>query len=87
MIVSTHRSLDKLYKKLPFEIKDAFKRRKDMFIEEPFHPLLANHPLTGEWEGSRSINITGDYRAIYAPLGEKTANFIAIGTHHQLFGS
>ena len=87
MIVTTHRSFDKMYKKLSDDVREAFRRRKDLFIENPFHPLLANHHLTGDWEGSRSINVTGDYRAIYTPVGYDQAVFIAIGTHHQLFGS
>ena len=51
----------------------------------PYDSILHNHPLTGGYEGFRSINVTGDYRAIYVMDGD-VAVFIAIGTHSELFG-
>lgn len=33
----------------------------------------------------RSINITGDYRAIYE-VKDGIAYFISVGTHHELYG-
>ena len=58
-----------------------------LFEKEEFHLLLDNHALQGEYAGCRSINVTGDYRAIFQQEGEKTVRFIEIGTHHELFGS
>jgi len=47
------------------------------------HPLLNNHPLDGIWIGCRSINITGDFRAVYEELGNDNFEFVAIGTHSE----
>jgi addiction module RelE/StbE family toxin len=49
---------------------------------------LDNHPLKDPWNGCRSIDITGDYRAIYEELNkgdDVIAYFITIGTHQELY--
>jgi len=76
----------KRFEKLPKKIQGQFRKRRDLFIENPFHPLLDNHPLHGEYAGYRSINITGDYRAIYEPIKSDIAFFIKIDTHSELYG-
>ncbi|MBU0458853.1 type II toxin-antitoxin system mRNA interferase toxin, RelE/StbE family [Patescibacteria group bacterium] len=68
------------------KLKSALERRLKLFVDDPFHKWLHNHPLKGEYAGHRSINITGDYRAIYIPDGSGCAIFIEFGTHDQLYG-
>lgn len=80
----------KQLKKAPLEIKKAFAERFKLFLKEPFHSLLNNHSLTGNYSDSRSINITGDWRAIYSESkdeeGVETIIFHFLGTHSQLYG-
>jgi len=47
--------------------------------------ILNNHALTGQWAGYRSINITGDYRAVYRLAEEDIAYFVALDTHSKLY--
>jgi len=82
----TSKQFDKAYSKLPQKVKIKFKQRRDLFLENEFNPLLDNHPLAGEYGGFRSINITGDFRAIYYRLGGDVMVFVNIGTHSQLYG-
>ena len=77
-------SFSKNYEKLASKVKDQFKIRRDIFLKNPFHPILNNHPLHGEYSDFRSINITGDYRVIYF-MKDEIAIFIRIGTHSELF--
>ena len=49
-----------------------------------FHPLLNNHSLGGEYNGCRSINITGDIRAIFYVKTDVVV-FINIGSHPELY--
>ncbi len=56
-----------------------------LFEHDPFHPLLRNHALKGKYLGLRSINITGDYRAIYQPAGADVAVFLYLNTHSNLY--
>lgn len=81
------KGFDKQFKKLPRKVKEKFKERWLLYLEDPFHPLLDNHPLNPPFAGSRSINVTGDYRAIFKQVGEDLIIFTDIGTHHELFGT
>lgn len=74
----------KQYKKLP-AIQKKVDKRLALFAEDPFVPALNNHALAGKYEGYRSINITGNYRAIYELVNDNTAYFIALGTHPNLY--
>jgi addiction module RelE/StbE family toxin len=78
----------KMYKKVDRNIQHAFIRRVELFKQDPYHALLRNHALTGNWKGYRSINITGDWRAVftYDKKGKTImVTFEAIGTHSQLY--
>lgn len=86
MNVKFHRNFKKLYDKLPAKVQTQFKERLVLFLADPFDAILRNHSLTGEWAGRRSINITGNYRAIYKEVGDNIALFEAIGTHSKLYG-
>lgn len=82
------RKFSKTFEKTDAKIKKAFREKLNSFLENPFYPLLNNHGLTGEYSGCRSINITGDWRAIYRQTiedNESVAIFEVIGTHSQLY--
>jgi addiction module RelE/StbE family toxin len=85
MKLAYRKSFKKQYQKLRQAEREKFKICQILFAENPFDPLLNNHELQGEYKGCHSINITGDLRAIYQPLGKDMAYFIAIGTHSQLY--
>ncbi len=78
-------SFVKDFKKLEAGIRQKFIERKGIFERNPHHSLLNNHSLHGEYVGCRSINISGDYRAIYY-MSNDTCIFIRVGTHTQLYG-
>jgi addiction module RelE/StbE family toxin len=74
-------------KKYPSKIRFAFAARLEMFITDKFHPLLNNHSLTGAYAGCRSINVTGDIRAVFEEYDKgQTVHFITIGSHSELYG-
>lgn len=73
--------------RLPFKIKRALTERLRLFATTPHHPLLDNHSLSGSWRGYRSINITGDWRVIYEPIGTDIARLVEVDTHHNLYGT
>lgn len=86
MNVRFHRNFRRGYAKLPARIRSRFKQRLKLFQGDPFHPLLNNHALHGEWRDFRSINVTGDFRALYRMLGNDVAEFVLIDTHGELYG-
>ena len=87
MKISFHKKFIKKYKKVPPLIKAKFKERRNLFLHNPFHPLLNNHPLYGEYAGHRSINITGDWRLIFKALDKDEVLFYEIDTHAELYGT
>ncbi len=74
----------KQYARSNKKIKTAFNTRLKLFLLNPHHPLLRDHPLTGDYKGYRSINITGDWRTIYSNQDE-IVTFVILGTHSQLY--
>lgn len=89
MYVSFTRSFTKNKDRAPENIGEAFADRLALFKVDRHHPQLHDHALTGPWEGHRSINITGDWRAIYregADGGIEWVEFVELGTHSELYG-
>ena len=84
MKVYFSREFIKALKKAPKRIKSAFKERLEIFVKDPSDPRLRNHPLKGKLKGYRSINITGDWRALFEEV-EDGVHFVIIGTHSQLY--
>ncbi|OHB04947.1 MAG: hypothetical protein A3B16_00035 [Candidatus Zambryskibacteria bacterium RIFCSPLOWO2_01_FULL_45_43] len=80
-----HTSFDKKHKKLSKKLQLKIAERLVLFDQNPFDKILDNHPLHGEFEGYRSINITSDYRAVFL-IHQEVAIFTDIGTHSELFG-
>jgi addiction module RelE/StbE family toxin len=79
---------DKQLKHAPLEIQKSFRNKFALFLQNQFHPQLNNHALTGKLKDRRSINITGDWRAIYSSSdgnGNHVILFEILGTHSQLY--
>ncbi len=85
MQVLFSKTFTKSYKKLDEKIRIAFGKRLEIFLENEFDSVLRNHVLQGEYEGTRSISITGDFRAHYIILETKDYYFVAIGSHSELY--
>lgn len=86
MKVHFHKNFKKSFKKLKSGEKKNFKKRLKVFLEDEFSPLLNNHPLKGKYKGYRSINVTGDFRAVYKRISSQKAIFVEIGSHSELYG-
>lgn len=86
MTARFHKTFAKQLGRYPNKIQAAFQKRLEIFLTEPFHQILSNHPLTGRWLGYRTINISGDLRAVFRMIEQDTVLFVAFGTHSQLYG-
>ncbi len=85
MNVTFSKEFIKQAKKLPTKLQIKLYESIKLFRDNPLHPSLRNHPLKGKYSSYRSINITGDYRALYLQKEDATI-FVKIGTHSQLYG-
>lgn len=87
MKVFFHKSFQKRYRKSSDKIQDKFDSQLDLFYKNIYDERLNNHELHGKYSNHRSINVTGNIRAIYKEIGTITMDvlFVDIGTHGELY--
>ena len=85
MTITYSRNFIKQAEKLPINIKVKLYERIRTFRDNPLHPTLRNHSLRGKYKDYRSIDVTGNVRALYLQEND-AAIFDAVGTHSQLYG-
>lgn len=85
MIIDFHKDFTKTFRKLSIKTQEKFYERLLLFEKDEFEPVLNNHALKGNYSGYRSINITGDLRAIYRKNNNEVM-FMAINSHSNLYG-
>ena len=84
MTISYSKNFIKQSKKLTPRLREKIVERIERFSINPFDPPLRNHLLKGAYQEYGSINITGDYRALYL-VRDTEIIFDYIGTHAQLY--
>ncbi len=84
MEVIFHKEFRKQFKKLPQKVQKQFDVRFEIFMKDKTHPTLNNHSVDRRFTNCRSINVTGDYRAIFKEEDD-VAVFLLIGTHSELY--
>lgn len=75
----------KQHKKAPTNIQKKLIQKLNIFIIDPTHTSLNNHRLKGKYKKYYSINITGDWRALFQKVNNSTYKFYFLGTHSQLY--
>ena len=86
MIIDLRKDFKKDLYKLTQKQREQFYARLLIFSENPLDPILNNHQLHGQYKNARSINITGDIRAIYEQIDKNTVLFLTIANHNNLYG-
>lgn len=79
-IVKKLRRLERKNKKLALRIE----RQLALFSQNPKHPSLRLHKLTGELQDLWSISITKSVRMVYLQK-QNEAYFTDIGTHDEVY--
>lgn len=85
MRIITSPTFAKQFKKLPAKVKQQFKVKLELWLEDSAHPTLRVHSLKGNLQGYWSMNITGDYRVLYYFISDEEVVLALIGTHSQLY--
>ena len=80
-----HPKFKKQFRRLPLKVQDRFQERLIIFLDNMFHSILNNHSVEHAYPNWRSINITGDYRALFEIKEKNTVVFMKIGTHSELY--
>lgn len=74
----------KMYAQSSIKAQRTFDRRLRLFKKDPYAPMLKNHNLKGQYKGLKSINITGDFRAIFEEL-DHLIIFLLLDSHSNLY--
>ena len=85
MKIIFHKTFQKKLKKQANVERVQLQNRLDIFVSDPFNVILNNHALRGAFTGYRSINVSGDLRAIYRIESNDIALFTDIDNHANLY--
>ncbi len=84
MEIRFHKNFKKRFQKIPVKTQEQFYQRLDVFLLDKFNKTLNNHSVEKAYPNCRSINVSGDYRAIFHDQADVVV-FITIGTHSDLY--
>lgn len=76
--------LAQIYKK-DKKLSDRIEKQIKLFKENPTHPSLRIHKLSGKIENQWSISITMSIRMIYLRIDDNLVIFVKIGTHDKVY--
>jgi len=65
MEIKFHTTFKKKLKKIPSKIQERSYERLELFVQNKFARVLNNHSVDRAYQNCRSINLSGDYRAIF----------------------
>lgn len=71
----------KQFRKLPKIVQKLAVRKEAIFKDNPLHPSLRFHALSGKLKGLFSISVTMNYRIIFKRQERGDIIFISIGKH------
>lgn len=84
--IQATKNFKKQYKKLPRKVQMKVLAKLEVFANDEYNQSLRNHALRGKYQGYRSIDISGDVRALYYKKGTTIIIFAFVGTHAELYG-
>jgi len=85
MRIGYSKQFKKQYKKLHKNNRDKFVVKLNLLLKNPNNPALSLHKLHGKLKNHMSINVTGDIRAVFVYISSYTIDFVAIGSHSDLY--
>jgi addiction module RelE/StbE family toxin len=68
------------------KLANRIEKQIALFEENPKHPSLRTHKLSGTMDNVWSISITMNIRMVYILLDERNVIFVKIGTHDEVYG-
>jgi addiction module RelE/StbE family toxin len=85
MYIEYRNTYKKMFQSLSKDEKVLTKAVLELFIENPNHPSLRNHPLDPPLERYRTISVDDDLRILFRIIDTDIALFLKIGTHDEIY--
>ena len=67
------------------ELKGRFWEAIKLFLQNPFHPRLRTHKLSGYLKDLWAFSISYEWRVIFKFIGKHQVLLIDIGTHEEVY--
>jgi addiction module RelE/StbE family toxin len=81
-------SFKRAYKKVTAanpELKPRIARALEVFVDNPYHPSLRTHKLSGKLKGMWAFVVTYDCRIVFQFLDDQDALLIDVGKHDEVY--
>jgi addiction module RelE/StbE family toxin len=78
------KDLGRIYKK-DKKLANRIEKQITLFEENPKHPSLRTHKLSGAMDNMWSISITTNIRMVYVFLDKNSVIFVKVGTHDEVY--
>lgn len=86
MTLHTTRHFDKAFAKLAQRDQRRVEAALALFMDQPFHPALRNHALSGKLRGLRAISAGYDLRIVYEEEGGHAyVLLLNTGSHDEVY--
>jgi len=86
MTLRTTNRFDKAFARLAVRDQRRVEAALTLFMDQPFHPALKNHGLTGKLRGLRAISAGYDLRIVYEEQdGHAKVLLLNTGTHDEVY--
>ena len=73
----------KIAKKNP-NLRKTYTTVLNYLSDNPFHPMLHTHPLSGNLKGKYACSLTYDLRIVFT-LTDRTVRLLNIGSHDEVY--
>jgi addiction module RelE/StbE family toxin len=67
------------------EIKNKFSDKLELLKENPYHPFLKTHKLSGKLQDYMAFSIDYNFRVIFKFMNDNAILLIDIGTHNEVY--
>ncbi|TRZ48514.1 hypothetical protein D4S03_09755 [bacterium] len=67
------------------KLASQFINRLQLLANDPSHPTLKLHKLTGKLNHLHSFSLTGDIRVLFEKISDKEIFLYDIGSHNQVY--
>ncbi len=78
------RAFKKTIKKYP-ELKDKLVEALELFVNDPYHPVLGTHKLSGKLRGHHAFSLGYDFRVVVKFADHDEVALISIGRHEEVY--
>jgi addiction module RelE/StbE family toxin len=78
------RDFKKIIKKNP-DLKEKLCEALELFVNEPYHPLLGTHKLSGKLKGHHAFGLGYDCRVVIKFIDNEKVALISVGKHEEVY--